>query len=130
MIDEQLIESAKKIRKNFLNLSDRLELYREDVKALTDFLVAKVEEIKSYNDETIRKMRTKDELAKATNHLLKEIGTIEDEEKKLQKKVEKINVEMEKLKNEEEILYKTIKTRYPHLEDEKIVKEIQSHLER
>ena len=91
MIDQQLINSAKYIRKNFLDLSNNLTIYREDVKNLADFLVKKVEEIKTYNEQTIKKMKSKDQLGVVTEHLLKELQAIEDEEKKLQRKVEKIN---------------------------------------
>jgi hypothetical protein len=128
MIDQQLIDSAKYIRKNFVNLSDKLTIYRDDVKNLADFLFRKVEDIKKYNEETIKTMKSKEELVVVTQHLLKEIQSIEEEEKKLQRKVEKINKELEKLKEEEEVLYKTIKERYPDLTDKEIIKEIHQHL--
>jgi len=81
MIDQQLIDSAKYIRKNFVNLSDKLTIYRDDVKNLADFLFRKVEDIKKYNEETIKTMKSKEELVVVTQHLLKEIQSIEEEEK-------------------------------------------------
>jgi predicted nucleic acid-binding Zn-ribbon protein len=73
-------------------------------------------------------MKTKDQIGVVTQHLLKELQSIEDEEKKLHRKVEKINKELEKLKEEEEVLYKTIKERYPELTDQEIIKEIHQYL--
>jgi hypothetical protein len=42
--------------------------------------------------------------------------------------VSKAEKELEKLKEEEETLYKTIKERYPELTDQQIVREIHQHL--
>jgi predicted nucleic acid-binding Zn-ribbon protein len=130
MIDQQLIDSAKYIRKNFLTLTERLGTYRKDVIKLHDFLKIKVDEIKEWNDTVLKKMRSKSDATNAINHLMKELTSIEDEEKKIKVKVESINVEIEKLRKEEEILYEAIKKRYPDLTYESILKEIHSNLEK
>lgn len=130
MIDPQLIDSAKYIRKNFLNLNEKLATYKTDVVDLYDFLQKKVKEIKEWNDVTLVKARNKSDMVNAIDHLLKEINSIEEEEKKLQKKVEVINNQIEKLRKEEEILYDTIKKRYPDLSDEMIKKELHSNLQK
>jgi chromosome segregation ATPase len=129
MIDIQLIESAKFIRKDYLSLTKNLDKYQDDVKSLGIFLLKKVDEIKKYNDDIIKKIKTKDDISKVTNHILKEIQDIEDEEKKLVEKVESVNLRLEKLRSDELILYNTIKERYPNLTDEQITKEIHSHLD-
>jgi len=129
MIDSQLIESAKFIRKDYLSLTKNLDKYQDDVKSLGIFLLKKVDEIKKYNDDIIKKIKTKDDISKVTNHILKEIQDIEDEEKKLAEKVESVNLRLEKLRSDELILYNTIKERYPNLTDEQITKEIHSHLD-
>ena len=129
MIDIQLIESSKFIRKDYLSLTKNLDKYQDDVKSLGIFLLKKVDEIKKYNDDIIKKIKTKDDISKVTNHILKEIQDIEDEEKKLVEKVESVNLRFEKLRSDELILYNTIKERYPNLTDEQITKEIHSHLD-
>jgi chromosome segregation ATPase len=129
MIDSQLIESAKFIRKDYLSLTKNLNKYQDDVKNLGFFLLKKVDEIRKYNDDIIKKIKTKDDISKVTNHILKEIQDIEDEEKKLAEKVESVNLRLEKLRSDEVILYNTIKQRYPNLTDEQITKEIHSHLD-
>ena len=128
MIDKQLIESAKLIRNDFLTLTNNLNKYYDEVKELGIFFLKKADELREYNDKSVKKLKNKSDLSTVTNHILKEISEIEDEEKKLAKKVEEINQKMEKLKRDEMILYQTIKQRYPHLSDEQIKKEIHSHL--
>lgn len=129
MIDNQLIESAKFIRKEYLSLNSSLEKYQGDVSNLGNFLLSKVEDIKNYKNDVMSKMKSKEDLSKVTDHLVKELKDIEDEEKKLVMKVDSINQKLEKLKKDEDILYDTIKLRYPNLTDDEIKKEIHSHLE-
>lgn len=130
MIDKQLIESAKFIRKDYLSLSNDLNKYHDDVKSLGNFLLKKVEELSKYNDDVVKKMKNQDDISKVTSFILKEIEGIEDEEKKLVKKVESVNADLEKLRKDEIMLYNTIKERYPNLSDDDIKKEIHSHLEK
>lgn len=129
MIDKQLIESAKFIRKDYLNQATKLGKYHEDVKQLSIFLLKKVDELKKYNDVSVKKIKNNDDLSKATKHILKEIEEIEVEERKIREKVNKINLDLEKLRKDEENLYLEIKERYPNLTDEEIVKEIHHHLD-
>jgi chromosome segregation ATPase len=129
MIDIQLLESAKIIRKDFLSLNNSLNKYQDDVRKLAEFLFKKVDEIKEYN-ETIKNIKTKNDINTVSKHILTEIESIELEEKKLRNKVNKINEELEKLQKDEEVLYKTIKDRYPKLNDDDIIKEIHQHLVR
>jgi hypothetical protein len=130
MIQQQLIESAKYIRTKFLKLSSELAIYHQDVHELTEFLYEKMRNLEEYSETTVRKIKNKDDIGKVTNHILQEIMAIEDEEKKLQRKVEKINIELEKLKKEEELLYKNIKERHPDLTDDMIIKEVQRNLQK
>lgn len=129
MIDSQLIESAKFIRRDYLSQSNKLTKYYEDVKELGYFLLKKVDELKKFNDDSVKKIKNNDDLSKVTNHILKEIGEIEIEERKIRDKVDKINLDLEKLKKDEENLYLEIKERHPKLTDDEIVKEIHKHLD-
>lgn len=130
MIDTQLIESAKLIRKEFLKISNNLNNYHDDIKNLANFYFSKVEELKKYNESTIKKIKNKDDLNKITKFLIQEMESIETEERKLAEKVEHLNKELEQLNKDENILYETIKYRYPDLTDEEIIKEIHSHLDK
>jgi chromosome segregation ATPase len=129
MIDKQLIESAKIIRREFLTLSRKLDEYQDDVKNLGFFLQKKASELESYSEKNLKKLSSKDDLDKVVRHILSEVDSIEEEEKKLSKKVSSINDEIEKLRKDEVKLYETIKHRYPSLSDDQISKEVQSQLD-
>jgi hypothetical protein len=129
MIDRQIIESAKIIRKKFLSIISETNNYQGDVKQLSEFLMKKVEDLKNIKDNEFKNKPTQDEVNRVTKLILKEIGEIEIEEQKLSKKISTLNEEIEKLKKEEDILYRTIKNRYPNLSDKQIKEEIQSNLE-
>ena len=129
MIDKQLIESAKIIRREFLALSRKLDEYQGDVKNLGFFLQNKASELESYSEKNLNRLSSKDDLDKVVRHILSEVESIEEEEKKLSKKVSSINDEIEKLRKDEVKLYETIKHRYPSLSDDQISKEVQSQLD-
>jgi len=129
MIDQQLIESAKQIRKRYLKAMSDLGVYEQDVRNLANFLQEKSKVFEKIKDVELKKKPSKEELEKVTRLIVDEITSIEDEEQKIIKKVESINVEMGKLQKEEEILYQTIKKRYPSLSDKEIKEEIQSYLQ-
>jgi flagellar capping protein FliD len=129
MIDKQLIESAKIIRREFLTLSRNLDEYQDDVKNLGFFLQSKASELESYSEKNLKRLSSRDDLDKVVKHILSEVESIEEEEKKLSKKVSDINDKIEKLRKDEIKLYETIKHRYPSLSDDQISKEVQSQLD-
>lgn len=127
MIDEQLIESAKIIRKSFLKLSGDMSEYRKELEKLVEFLNEKVEVLKKIQSDTIR---DKQGIYEVSTKILQEINEIEVKEKKLHKKVSDINTKIERLRNDEENLYTTIRSRYSELSEEDIIAEIQKNLEK
>lgn len=129
MIDEHLLESARIIRNNFTRMSRELENYTGDIKKLVNYLEEKIVILKTDTTNKIKALKDKSELPELTKTIIREIEDIELEEKKLQKKVSKINEEMEKLQKEEEILYQTIKQKYPELTDNEIIKQIHRNLD-
>lgn len=128
MIDQQLIESARNIRKKFLNLNKELSGYQDDVKGLVDFLNEKIKYLQDYNNTKVKKMNSKEQISVVTKDILVQIEEIESAEKKIQKKMSKISDELEKLNKEEVHLYQTIKERYPNLTDSEIIYQIQRNL--
>ena len=129
MIDKQLIESAKIIRREFLTLTRNLNEYQDDVKNLGFFLQSKASELESYSEKNLKRLSSRDDLDKVVKHILSEVESIEEEEKKLSKKVSSINDKIEKLRKDEIKLYETIKHRYPSLSDDQISKEAPSQLD-
>jgi hypothetical protein len=128
MLDNQIIESARLIRNNFLNLNKELKVYEKDVKKLVDFLKEKISELELYKKDRLKQVKNRDDLGMATNELLKQIESIETEEIKLQKKIQKVNDRLEDLKKEEKVLFKIIKDRYPEMSESQILQEIQKGL--
>jgi hypothetical protein len=129
MIDIQIIQSAQLIRRNFLKLNVELSKYQDDIRNIMNFLKKKIVELEEYNKNKVKNIKNKDDIRVVSEELIKSIEEIESEEKKLQRKVSNINKEMEKLKKDEENLYKTIKDRYPELSDDEIVNQIHSNLQ-
>ncbi len=129
MIDSQLIESAKNIRRNFLKLNRELDGYQKDVRELIEFLQSKIRYLEKDAKGKVKTIKDNDGIAQITKEIIGEIEGIELEEKKLHKKISKINEEMEKLSKDEEILYQTIKERYPQLTEKQIIEEIHKMLE-
>lgn len=129
MIDVQLIESARMIRKKFLKLTKEINLYQDEVKNLVNFLQEKMKALEEYRDKEVKKIKTKEDVPIVAKEILKEVEEIEVAELQLQKKLKKVNEEMEKLSKDEEILYQTLKNRYPELSDTELKNEIQKYLD-
>jgi hypothetical protein len=128
MIDEQLLQSARLIRQKFIQLSNELTKYKVDIEKLVAFLQEKVRVLSTETTNRVKSMKDKSELSDVTKTIIKEMEEVELEEKKLQKRVSKINDELEKLQKEESFLYATIKQRYPTLTDEEIISQVHRHL--
>ena len=130
MIDNQLIDNAKRIRQEYLMLMESLGKYEKDIRDLSKFLLDTTEDLKKYNKTIVSKIKSKQDISEVVKYLVSKIGEIETEEIKLTYKVQDVNKKIEQLNKDEETLYLTIKSRYPNLSDDNIKKEVQSHLER
>lgn len=124
MIDIQLLNSAREIRKKYLSIMSDLGDYEKEIKNLSNFLLEKAEIFKNIQDKDLNVKGSKEELLKITTKIVAEIQNIEDEEIKITKRIENLNEGLNKLKIEEENLYITIKDRYPKLTDNEIRNEV------
>lgn len=124
MIDSQLLSSAREIRKKYLSIMSDLSVYEKEIKNLSNFLLEKAEIFKNIQEKDLNSKATKEELLKITSKIVTEIQNIEDEEIKITKRVEVLNEGLNKLKVEEDNLYKTIKNRYPSLTDDQIKSQV------
>lgn len=129
MIDSQLIDSAIVIRKEYLKLVSTLNKYQDNVSDLSKFLLEKIDAMSKYNNDVVKNIRTQSDITKVSDQILRNIQEIEDEEKKLSKKVNEINIKLEKLRSDETVLYNKIVDRYPNLSESEIIQEIQSRLD-
>jgi len=129
MIDQQIIEAAKQIRRKFLSIVDELSANQDSLKEMADFLHLKMDQLKKIENEEFKNKPSKEELARISTIIVKEIEDIEIKEKRLSKKFVKMNEELEALKKEEDLIYNVLKVRYPKFTDEQIKQEIQKYLD-
>ena len=129
MIDPYFIESAKRIRKNFLKTDSDLTNYHIEIKNLLKFLDEKVKALKNIEDNEFRNKPSKEEVERVAKLIMDEIHSIEKEQRNLAKRVNILNDDILLIQKEEELLYKKIKERYPNYTDDQIREEIQDNLE-
>jgi len=130
MIDKQIIDSAKIIRKEYLETTKNVQDYESDLKRLVKFLKEKMENLEKLKNIQLKKGKEQEQVDNIFADVLKELNSIEEEEKRLSNKIKKMNESLDKLKRDELALYTTIKERYPKLSDDQIKKEIHKYLEK
>jgi chromosome segregation ATPase len=128
MIDIHILEGAKNIRTKYLQIIDDVNANQEALKELSEFLNKKLAQLKNIHDNEFKNKPTKDEIARVTALIVKEIEDLEVNEQRISKKFEKLNTELEILKKDENVLYNTIKTKYPHLSDQQIRDHLANYL--
>lgn len=121
MIDEKYLQMAITIRRSYLKLLANNQLYE-----------SKLQQIVAKFDDTVEKLESlKSEKNKPTetlNKLLAILSDIEEEGKRMEKLIEPINIEIEKMAKEEQVLYQKIVDEYPKLNTEQIVEIVQNRL--
>lgn len=129
MIDPYFIESAQRIRKNFLKTNSDLTNYHIEIQKLLKFLDEKVQALKHIEDNEFRNKPSKEEVERVVKLILSEINSIEKEQRDLSKRINILNDDILEIQKEEELLYKKIRERYPKYTDDQIREEIQDNLE-
>jgi hypothetical protein len=128
MIDQNLIESAKIIRNEFISLSSLLDKYQDDAKNLSDFFYKVVKELEDYNKNEVSNIKSNKDVEGVKIYLIGKMSELEVESIKLTSKIDPINKKIENLKRDELQLYEAIKKKYPDLSDDDMKKEIHSKL--
>ena len=129
MIDEFYIQSAINIRREYLKLSNNMELYQKrayDVVNMLEDTINKLNELQSKLNNKITPLATNDSL----NELLVILKNVEDEGVRLELLVEPINKQIEKLSKDESELYSKIRNKYPDLPEAIIVESVRERLEK
>jgi chromosome segregation ATPase len=130
MIDKQIIESAKIIRRDYLRTTSSINEYESDLKNLLSFLQEKIKKLEHIKDTQRVRGNEEHQVDVLVKDVLSELSSIEDEEKKLTNKIDKMNESLSKLRKDEEELYRVIKERYPEMTDDEMKDEIHRHLEK
>lgn len=130
MIDKIYIESARSIRTEFLKLNTKLESYKTELVRLVKVLSDVSIDLENLSKNEVNGMRNKSDIPQISDKLIKKINEVEEEEQKIISLVKPINEKLEKLRKEEEILFKMLKQKYPKIKEDALIKEIQSKLEK
>lgn len=126
MIDEFFLKSAVNIRREYLKVSNNMELYHNKAKDVVSKLENTLQELDNLqNDFSVKKSVSNES---AVNKLMTILKEVEDEGNRLEKLVEPMNKQMEILSKEEHELYRLIKEKHKDLTDEQIVESVQDRL--
>lgn len=130
-IDENYLLKAINIRRTYLKLMNNMDLYGSKAKSISDKLEETLKEIDKFRSELKKddpKNKTEFSSTEIFTNLLKIIDNVSDEGKRLEKLIEPINIEIEKLAKEEMELYKQIVDNNTNLTSNEIVEIVQNRL--
>ena len=123
MIDKIYIESAKKIREDYLALMKPLDFYLKQLQDMSIMFTNAIADLEKFNSELHTKTKEG-----AEKELHGKLLKVEEEQFKIQKVIEPLNKKIEDLRKEETALWNQIKMSYPNLSEDQIVNEIQKKL--
>jgi predicted nucleic acid-binding Zn-ribbon protein len=126
MIDENFLQSAVRIRRTYLKLTNNMDFYQKKIKILAENLDKTILRIEDIQKEIETKKNTNPE--KALQDLLVVLNEVDEEGKKLESLVDPLNKEIEKLALEEQELYRLIKEKHFNLTDDQIVDSVRTRL--
>jgi predicted nucleic acid-binding Zn-ribbon protein len=131
MIDEKYLQKAISIRRTYLKLINNMDLYRARALQVSERLDGTLKKIDDYQNELAENSKSKNPTLSETEifqKLLKIIDEVDEEGKRLEKLIDPINLEIEKLSKEEMELYRQILDGHPNLTEEQIVEKVQDRL--
>jgi DNA repair ATPase RecN len=127
MIEERFLAAAVNIRRTYIRLTSNLDLYRDKAEGTLKKLETAYEELEKLQ-ERIKKSKNKENSEPVTEDLLKILTDIEDEGNRIEKFVEPLNKEIEKLAIEEQELYRNICEAHSTLSEDQIVDIVRERL--
>ena len=126
MIQEIYLKKAYNIKKEYLSIINDVNKYEELAKKLSESIKGKITDLNLLQEKiTTGKIKSVDT---AKSELIKIINQFEYEANDIDIVVKSLNTRIEKLKEEEIILYRDIKQTYPKLKDEEIKSEVGNYL--
>ncbi len=131
MVDEKYLQKAISIRRTYLKLINNMDLYRARALQVSERLDGTLKKIDDYQNELKENAKSKKPTLNETEifqKLLKIIDEVDEEGKRLEKLIEPINLEIEKLAKQEMELYRQILDGHPNLTEEQIVEKVQDRL--
>lgn len=126
MIDERFIKRAIEIRRTYLKVNKDMNSYEKSAKQILGVLQDTLKRVDSLQEDINSKKVNNAE--DASKKLLVILEDVEKEGARLEKMVDPLNSEIEKLKDEETELYRLIREKHIGMTDDQIVKEIHDRL--
>ena len=127
MIDEIFYQSAIKIRRQYLKITNNMSFYQNKAKLVSDNLsdiIKKIDDVKESTDPKNSEFSAES----AVNELVRILKEVEEEAKRLEEMVEPLNSEMEKLALEEQELWRNIKERHYNVNEDDIINSVKDRL--
>lgn len=131
MIDEKFLVAAVNIKRKYISVTSDISKYHERARKTLEKLESTLKEIESIKVDMKEKAKNKKlDSNGVLNNMVKIITDIEDEGKSLEKYIDPLNKEIEKLALEEQELYRMICDKHSNLTEEQIVESVRQRLEK
>jgi predicted nucleic acid-binding Zn-ribbon protein len=127
MIDENFVQAAIKIKRQYLKLMNNMDMYRNRARKMTDNLGGIVDKLENIQNE-LSKEKSDLTTESAIQEISKILKDVDDEGKGLEELVNPLNIEIEKLAIEEQELWRTIKEKHYNIPDDEIVEYVKKRL--
>jgi predicted RNase H-like nuclease (RuvC/YqgF family) len=131
MIDENFLQSAVRIRRTYLKMSNSMDFYKKSAQGVVERLdetIKKVEAIQKEAEDSKRDKNSNFSAEGSMNKMLKVLEEVDNEGKRLEGLVDPLNKEIEKLALEEQELYRLIKEKHYNLTDDEIIESVKQRL--
>lgn len=132
MIEEKFLVAAVNIKKSYLKLTSNLDFYKRRAEQTLEKLNEAYSRVENLENEIKEIKKQKDQNADPdlTTKVLSILSEIEEEGNRIEKFVEPLNKEIEKLAIEEGELYRIIVETHPNLSEEQIVESVRLRLKK
>ena len=131
MIDENFLQSAVRIRRTYLKMSNSMDFYKKSAAGVVERLdetIKKVEAIQKEAEDSKSDKNSKFSAEGSMNKMLKILEEVDAEGKRLENLVDPLNKEIESLALEEQELYRLIKEKHYNLTDDEIIESVKQRL--
>ena len=125
-IDERFLKTGLRIQNDAINALSLLSKEEDKLRSINEKLLSVTTELQGIKDKSMNY----DSPESMKDDVFKQLQDIEVQSQILNKVIDPLNKKMERLRKEEEILWETIKEKYPNMEEENIVKQFTSYIEK
>ena len=125
MVDENFLQSAIRIRRNYLKLSNNLGFYKKEADKIIKSLNNSLQKIETLKNQLEGKNYSQNHQIIEMMKILDELSTQADT---LENSANPLNEDIEKLAVEEQELFQRIKEKHTYLTDEQIVESVRERL--